>query len=164
MTTTHFSAFIDHAYWGLDKLLAALEPLTDDELDREVMAGAMPARNILLHMYRFEAGWLARLKGDDPPPPEDFANLDALRAAWEPIREGWRTYVAGLSEDELEESFTVSFGSESFSPARHQAISQFVHHQGQHRSELAVIASAFGRSPGEFDWWDYLGDRGQLPD
>ena len=61
-------AFIDHAYWGLDKLLEALEPLTDDELDRDVIADAAPARQILLHMYRFEAGWLARLNGDDPPP------------------------------------------------------------------------------------------------
>ena len=164
MTTSHFSAFIDHAYWGLDKLLDALEPLTDDELDREVIAGALSARHILLHMYRFEAGWLARLKGDDPPPPEEFADLASLRVAWEPVRQGWRDYVAGLSEEQFEGSFTVSFGSESFSPARHQAISQFVQHQGQHRSELAVIASTFGRSPGEFDWWDYLEARSRLPD
>jgi|APSaa5957512535_1039671.scaffolds.fasta_scaffold136284_2 uncharacterized damage-inducible protein DinB len=163
MTTAHFTAFIDHAYWGLDKLFDALEPLTDDELDREVMAGAMPARHILLHMYRFEAGWLARLNGDDPPPPEDFADLASLRTAWEPVQQGWRDYVAGLSEEELGASFTVSFGNDSFSPARHQAISQFVQHQGQHRSELAIITSTFGRSPGEFDWWDYLQDRGLTP-
>lgn len=162
MSAAHFSDFIDHAYWGLDKLLDALEPLTDDELEREVMAGAMSARTILLHMYRFEAGWLARLSGDEPPPPEEFADLASLRSAWEPVRQGWRDYVAGLSDEQLEESFTVSFGVESFSPARHQAISQFVQHQGQHRSELAVIASTFGRSPGEFDWWDYLANRGPL--
>lgn len=163
MTTTHFSAFIDHAYWGLDKLLDALEPLTDDELDRDLLAGAMSARQILLHMYRFEAGWLARLNGDAPPPPHEFADLASLRTAWEPVRQGWRDYVAALTEDQLNASFTVSFGNESFSPARHQAISQFVQHQGQHRSELAIIASTFGRSPGEFDWWDYLEDRGLRP-
>jgi len=163
MTTAHFGAFIDHAYWGLDKLLEALEPLTDDELDRDVIPGATPARQILLHMYRFEAGWLARLNGDDPPPPEQFADFASLRTAWEPVRQGWRDYVASLSEEQLEESFTVSLGSERFSPARHQAISQFVQHQGQHRSELAVIASTFGRSAGEFDWWDYLEDRGVPP-
>jgi len=164
MSTAHFSAFIDHAYWGLDKLLDSLEPLTDEELGREVMSGAMSARDILHHMYRFEAGWLTRLKAEDVPPPESFADVASLRRAWEPVRQGWRDYVASLSDKQLDESFTVSFGDESFAPARHQAISQFVQHQGQHRSELAVIASTFGRSPGEFDWWDYLDETGQLPD
>lgn len=164
MSNTYFSAFIDHAYWGLDKLLDALEPLTDDQLDREVMGGASSARVILLHMFRFEVGWLARLRGAEPPAAEDFADLAALRLAWEPIREGWRDYVASLDAERLDERFTVRFGDESFSPARHQVISQFVQHQGQHRSELAVIASTFGHSPGEFDWWDYLDSTGQRLD
>lgn len=163
MATVQFGAFLDHAYWGLGKLLDALEPLSDDELDREVMAGAVPGRMILRHMLGFETGWLARLTGDERLPAPEVATIDALREAWVPVEAGWRSYVAGLSDGDLERSITVSFGAESFSPRIDQVLSQFVQHQGQHRAELAVIASTFGRSPGEFDWWDYLEARGTLP-
>jgi len=33
-----------------------------------------------------------------------------------------------------------------------------VQHQGQHRSKLAVLISAMGESPGEFDLWDFLSE------
>jgi uncharacterized damage-inducible protein DinB len=50
-------------------------------------------------------------------------------------------------------------GTEATYPVR-DILAQFVQHQGQHRSELAVLATHLGRSPGEFDWWDYLEARG----
>lgn len=46
-------------------------------------------------------------------------------------------------------------GTNHVPPSRH-VLSQFVQHQGQQRSELAVIVSVMGESPGEFDLWNFL--------
>lgn len=161
MTARHFESFVQHAYWGLDKILAALEQ-APDRLDEHVSEGAQTPRTTLRHMYAFERGFLSRLHGESAsfsdPPPED---LDELRDAWAPIRQGWLDYVANVPDEVLDEPFEVRLGTERYRVTRAQVLSQFVQHQGQHRSELAVMASTFGHSPGEFDWWDYLAGTGQ---
>lgn len=48
-------------------------------------------------------------------------------------------------------------GTNHVPPSRH-VLSQFVQHQGQHRSELAVIVSALGESSSEFDLWNFLSE------
>lgn len=161
MSAAHFQSFIEHAYWGLDKILAALEQ-APERLDEQVSVGAQTPRTTLRHMFAFERGFLSRLHGEDAsftdPAPED---LDELRAAWTPIRQGWLDYIAALSDELLDEPFEVQLGDERYRVTRAQVLSQFVQHQGQHRSELAVMASTFGHSPDEFDWWDYLDETGR---
>jgi uncharacterized damage-inducible protein DinB len=161
MSVGHFRSFIDHAYWGLDELLDALEQ-SPDRLDEEVLVGAQTPRTTLRHMFAFERGFLARLEGRDTqfrdPTPEDLAEL---RAQWEPIRQGWRDLLDSLSDEDLDAPLEVSLFDARYRTTRANILSQFVQHQGQHRSELAVMASTFGHSPGEFDWWNYLAASGQ---
>ena len=81
-----------------------------------------------------------------------------------PIRQGWLDYLANLPDELLDEPFEVQLGDARYRVTRAQILSQYVQHQGQHRSELAVFASTFGHSPGEFDWWNYLQATGQPPE
>lgn len=161
MSVEHFRSFVEHSYWGLDKLLEALEQ-SPGRLDEELLAGAQTPRTTLRHMFAFERGFLSRLHGNDAqfrdPTPE---NLAELRAQWEPIRQGWRDLLDSLTDGDLDAPFEVSLFDGQYRTTRANILSQFVQHQGQHRSELAVMASTFGHSPGEFDWWDYLESSGQ---
>ena len=160
MSAQYFRAFVNHAHWGLDRILDALEH-TPERLDEDVSAGAQSPRTTLRHMYAFERGFLARLMGVEAPsdpPPED---LEELRNAWTPIRQGWLDYVDGISDAELDEPFEMTLGSARYRTTRANVLSQFVQHQGQHRSELADMASTLGHSPGEFDWWHYLEQTGE---
>jgi uncharacterized damage-inducible protein DinB len=160
VSTQHFQAFVRHAYWGLDKLLEAFEQVPE-RLDEEPSAGARSPRVTLQHMYMFERGFLARLQGEDVSPsdraPEDF---EELRAAWVPVRHGWIELLDSLTDEQLDEPFELRLWNQRYRTTRANVISQFVQHQGQHRSELAVMASTFGHSPGEFDWWDFLEETG----
>ncbi len=68
-------------------------------------------------------------------------------------------YLSGLDEAESERQFTVSFpNGVSFSPRVHQVLSQLTVHLAQHRSELALIVTGLGHSPGELNLWDYLSE------
>ena len=160
MSAQHFRAFIDHAYWGLDKILEALEQ-SPERLDEEVSAGAQTPRATLRHMYSFERGFLARLQGGDAPDDQPSEEFEELRAAWGPVRQGWLDYIEAISDAELDEPFDIRLRGGRYRTTRANVLSQFVQHQGQHRSELAVMASTFGHSPGGFDWWTYLAETGQ---
>lgn len=161
VTTQHFRRFVEHAYWGLDKILESLEQ-TPSRLDETPSVGAASPLNTLRHMYMFERGFLARLSGNDVSPddraPEDF---EELRAAWQPVRAAWLELIDSLTDEQLDEPFELRLWGERYRTTRANVISQFVQHQGQHRSELAVMASTFGHSAGEFDWWDFLEETGR---
>ena len=111
-------------------------------------------------MYMFERGFLARLNGGDSPTDPSPKDLDELRAAWTEVRAGWINLLETLTDEQLDEPFELRLCDDRYRTTRANVISQFVQHQGQHRSELAVMASTFGHSPGEFDWWDYLEETG----
>jgi uncharacterized damage-inducible protein DinB len=74
---------------------------------------------------------------------------------------GLRDLLDSLSDEDLDAPLAVSIFDARYRTTRANILSQFVQHQGQHRSELAVMASTFGHSPGEFDWWNYLATSGQ---
>ena len=62
-------------------------------------------------------------------------------------------YMRTLTPERLDGEISVP--GETHRPRVRRVLAQFVQHEGQHRSELAALASHFGRSPGPFDWWDF---------
>ena len=127
------------------------------------MQGLRSAREIMVHTWGFENFWAARLRGEKldrsspPTDPATFSDLASLLEAWYPVQTWWRAHVAELSEQELDRGIALTWmdGTNHVPPSRH-VLSQFVQHQGQQRSELAVIVSVMGESPGEFDLWNFL--------
>lgn len=164
MTVAQFQRFIDHAYWGLDQLLDALEAGTAEEFASTPLTGLRSPREILVHMLGFERFWGSPLHGTDSVEKLDLESIDsvaALREQWDPVREAWLSFMAGLSDAWLDEKVTIETPQRGkFEPELRRVLSQFVQHQGQHRSEVAALATALGHSPGEFDWWDYEEARG----
>ena len=159
MSTQHFLSFINHAYWGLDKIFEALEQ-TPERLDEEPSVGAATPRTTLRTCTCSSAASSPRLNGGDSPTDPSPKDLDELRAAWTEVRAGWINLLETLTDEQLDEPFELRLWDDRYRTTRANVISQFVQHQGQHRSELAVMASTFGHSPGEFDWWDYLEETG----
>ena len=160
-----FEGFVGHAYWGLDKIVSALEALGPERWSETPVQGLRSPREIMMHMWGFENFWSARLRGEkldrESPPitPATFDNLASLLEAWRPVQNWCREHTAGLTEQELDRGIELTWmdGTNHAPPSRH-VLSQFVQHQGQHRSKLAVLVSAMGESPGDFDLWDFLSE------
>ena len=159
-----FERFVEHAYWGLDKIGSALEALGPERWTETPVQGLRSPRDIMVHMWGFENFWGARLRGEAPDksPPSDPASFDdfaSFMEGWRPVQAWWREHAATLSDEELDRGVELTWfdGSGRTPPARH-ILSQFVQHQGQHRSELAVLVSAMGESPGDFDLWLFLAE------
>ena len=84
MTGQDFERFVQHAYWGIDKIVAALEALGPERWTETPVQGLRSAREITVHMWGFENFWAARLRGEeldrDSPPtdPAAFSDLASL--------------------------------------------------------------------------------------
>ena len=86
--------------------------------------------------------------------------LASLRAAWDDLYADVGPYLASLDDSELDRRFTVFFPNDvTFSPRVHQSLSQLTVHSAQHRSELALMATGLGHSPGDLDLWRYLSEK-----
>ncbi len=163
MSVEQFREFIDHAYWGRDKILDALEGAPEGALTGvPPLEGSRSISEIAGHMMGFERLFGAVISGGEPifgAPDGDLSSVAGIRAAWEPIEAGWRQYLETLGDQELERDVHLTWWGPDAVVRVQDILAQFVQHQGQHRSELAVLATDLGCSPGEFDWWVYLQQR-----
>ena len=122
-----FERFVEHAYWGLDKIVSALEALGPERWTDAPVEGLRSPREIMVHIcWGFENFWGACLRGealDGSPPldPASFSELASLLEAWRPVQAWWRDHTAGLTDEELERSVAVTWmdGSVHTPPSRH---------------------------------------------
>ena len=150
----------EYSYWARDRVLAAAEPLSAEQLDATPLEGLWSLRVIFVHTMSAEWMWRARWEGTSPSTPlkaGDFPTLDAIVARWQAEQQGMRKFIAGLRDEDLA-------GTVSYTTTRGQAMSDVlgslmlhvVNHGTQHRSEAAALLTALGRSPGELDLIGFL--------
>jgi len=147
-TLTHFN------FWANGRLLAACEQLTPDEFVRDVIPdpGWGTLRGILVHTLDTEFGWRTILQAQESDTileASDFADVAALKARWNIEKAAWLDYVAGLSDERLNQGYGENSQN---GPKVWQTILHVVMHSMQHRSEAASILTGYGHSPGELDF------------
>ena len=104
--------------WVNNQLLVAVERLDETQLRRPLSIGQGSVWRTLTHLLAAEFVWLEALLGnDDPQMPGDaagklpgnqegdspIASLAELIARWRALDERWREYLAGLSDESLDE-------------------------------------------------------------
>jgi uncharacterized damage-inducible protein DinB len=104
--------------------------------------------------------WLSRWQGTSPTAlfdPASLPSLAAIRERWAMIERDTQTFIATLDDATLNQNLTYqnTQGKPFSFPLWQQMIHQ-VNHATQHRSEIAMILTQFGFSPGEIDLIRYL--------
>lgn len=107
-----------HRAWVNERLLAACEPLSSEQLRQSFPMGQGSLWRSLLHLYAAEYVWLEALLGDDEPllPGDVRGKLPGnqqgeggvtsfadLKDQWGKLENRWRSYLAGLTPQSLEE-------------------------------------------------------------
>jgi uncharacterized damage-inducible protein DinB len=121
--------------------------------------GDRSLRSLLVHTMNTERGWRrgiiekVRIPG---PPDEDFPTVASLRAAWEEEERDMRAFLAGLKDDDLEQSF-------AFVPVW-VVLTHLYSHGLQHRSEAAMLLTHHGKSIGDVDFYFYAAAKAPRPE
>jgi uncharacterized damage-inducible protein DinB len=156
---------IDYNYWANGLVMKYAEKLSAEQFLQEHSYSQNSVRDLLAHVMLAERTWLDRMQGKSRvldefkkfSNPDRFRTIKTLYGEWFDLELQMRDYLSGFSEKKLLEEFEYLRSDESEHQNRYLDI--FTHicfHGMQHRSELAVILTNLGYSPGNLDYIAYL--------
>lgn len=145
--------------WANSRILDTAARLDGEAfLAAESAAGSI--RDILVHTAWAHLIWLERWRGASPRDrwnPEDFPDLASLRVRWAEVEAATAAYLAGLGAGELDRTISyVNAAGETWSYPLWQVLIHQVNHATQHRSEVALLLTEAGLSPGDLDFLRYV--------
>lgn len=154
MTTIvdHARSLLAYNAWADDRILAAAEGIGDSDY-----AGL---RGQFEHMLGTQRYWHGNWTGVTLEQPV-VATLADARAGYAASHAALHAYADALTQQEWDrsEQWWLRFGYEG-SMALGKSITQIFYHGIQHRSEIAVVLTSLGRSPGDLDYVTFLRESG----
>ena len=161
MNAEYFRTVFDYGYWARDKLLAAVTkiPAAEYYAPRPMDYGSI--HGTLVHVLGGDSVWYARWHGESPPrllTPADLPDLATLTDRWAEHEQQVRSYVGGLTDDDLLRAFDYrNTEGRQLRRVLWETMAHLVNHGTNHRSEVAATATQLGHSPGDLDMIVYFG-------
>jgi uncharacterized damage-inducible protein DinB len=144
---------ISYNQWADERVLAAIDGLAAEELDRprEAYFGTLAAN--LRHTLMAQRNWLARWRGEARP---DQTVREGWREAYAATHGALREFVAGLSDAGADRVLRYKdLQGIDREMVLADAITHVVNHGTAHRAETGLILERLGRSPGDLDYVYY---------
>lgn len=151
----------DYSYWANARVLKTAANLSYEQFIAPGAAGQGGVRDTLVHILGAEYIWRQRCQEEISPTrlpgEEDFPDLASLVVIWREEEAKMRDYLALLDDEALIgiKRYANTKGV-AFENVLWQILAHVVNHGTQHRSEIAVLLTTYGRSPGDLDFIVYL--------
>lgn len=165
--------------WANQRILMGCARLTTEQFTApsNIGIGHSSLRTTLVHMLDAQYQWRLTCLGyyaELLPPeayetmdlrPEDYPTLEVLEEHWQTEEQEMDAYLALLTDDMLHSTlrYTIANGTVRERTLWH-CLYHVVNHAMQHRSEIAVLLTDFGQSPGDLDFTLFLNEYYDLPD
>ena len=159
MLTEAVRVMYDYNTWANDRVLTLVAKLTWEQYTVSGSVSHSSVRETLVHTMWGQALWLSRWQGfgdiaDEEP--EDDETVVPLRDRWRKIDAATHAFVAGLDEDALHRRVHYQIRGVDHAQPLWALLLHQVNHATQHRSEVAVMLTEYGYSPGSLDLVIYL--------
>lgn len=149
-------------HWANQRLLDTCEKLSQAQfLETHNLNGAkLCIRDTLVHAMAAQEAWLARCGGVSPAQlldPRDFGTLALVREYWTQVEQHTQAYISAVQDDVLNQ--TMEYKTTKGVPYRNlcwQILMHQANHATQHRSEIALVLTGLGYSPGDLDLIVYV--------
>jgi uncharacterized damage-inducible protein DinB len=163
MLLDYIRTLYDYNYWANGQILRTVEQLGEDQLNARMHKGQESIRVTLVHMLSAEWIWRMRWEGVSPEAllsPQDFPTLQQIRERWQQEERQMRAFLAALREDDLARvvhytSTRAGRHGESYKRPLWKLMGHLVNHSTQHRSEIALMLTEHGYSPGDVDMIEF---------
>ena len=142
-------------------LLDVVEELSNTELTSVVVEGQPSIRDTLVHMFSViqinVAWWSNRLSGEAAfslkYSSENFSDAASLRNLWQESDAEIAMFIDSLSsDDDLERSYSRETPTgEVRNRVLWEMMLHVINHGTQHRSEVAMMLTKLGHSPGDME-------------
>jgi uncharacterized damage-inducible protein DinB len=145
----------DYNAWANNRVLSAAAKLTAEQFLAAAAASYDSIQDTLVHTMSGQWIWLSRWRGMSPGAMLEsakFPDLASIRYRWREIEDHTKQFITNLDSNQLSEDvvYLNTSGVQWVYPLWQLMIHQ-VNHATQHRSEVALMLTHFGHSPGELD-------------
>ncbi len=163
LSTSAIQHHVEYNAWATLHLLNAANELEADELIRDFGTADKSVLGTLVHIFRAERIWLARLQqhvsGVAWSRPED-EQLTTLNAEWPHLHEAWRSWANNLPDSDSERvlSYTDLRGNPWAQPVW-QLLLHVVNHSTHHRGQISGFLRALGKTPPPLDFIRFVREK-----
>ena len=151
MNLQDLQTMLDYHYWARDRMFEALEPLTTEQVNRDMGNSFKSIRDTVAHLYAAEWAWYSRWQGTSPDkllPADMFPDLAAVRLASTELEAKIRAYVEALGEANVTKviEYKLLSGQPGASPVW-QMVQHLVNHASYHRGQVTTMLRQLGAQP-----------------
>ncbi len=146
-----------HNAWATGDLLRVCQALTETQLQTTAPGTYGGVLATLQHVVRSEAGYCARLTGEEPSwdrRAEESPSLGELTGRVDELTTRWEQFLA--TPFDAERTFVIRWddGLDYDVPAG-VVLVQALHHGNEHRTQVCTTLSAIGMAPPELGVWEF---------
>ena len=151
MTPQALSDLLNFHYWARDRLLDAVEQLTQDQFHQDLENSFGSVRDTLAHAVSAESVWCSRWEGN--PPSEhlasaDFETVQDLRAGWEREEARIRDFVNRLGPEGIDRKLQYRhFSGAPMESVFWHMLQHVVNHATFHRGQVTSMLRQLGAEP-----------------
>jgi uncharacterized damage-inducible protein DinB len=151
MNLQDLRTLLDYHYWARDRMFEALDPLTPDQVNRDMGNSFKSIRDTVTHLYAAEWAWYSRWQGTSPTAllsTDHFPDLPAVRSAWSEHETKVRAFVDSLGDDGVERTFEFKLlNGQPGSMLFWQMLQHIVNHASYHRGQVTTMLRQLGAQP-----------------
>jgi uncharacterized damage-inducible protein DinB len=138
-------------YWARDRMLDAVESLSQEQYTRELGGSFGSVRDTVVHTLSGECVWLARWKGETPTrmlAPESYPDFASVSNAWLDHEANLRRFFEAIDEQGIQKvmPYRTLAGIESAAPLW-QMLQHVVNHASYHRGQVTTLLRQLGAAP-----------------
>ncbi|MCW5981930.1 MAG: DinB family protein [Bryobacteraceae bacterium] len=156
--------YVDYTAWATRRLLEAALRLTPEEQGRDFLTADKSVVGTLAHLLASETIWLERIQGGAPTVVArtiENAGMAGLVGQWARLHENWRTWAAGLRDEDADAAFRYSdFSGRPWSQPLWQIVLHVINHSTHHRGQIAGFLRAMGKTPPSVDFITFVRESG----
>lgn len=159
MNAADFRQFYEYHFSENRRLWDCCLALTGEAFARPAGYSRGSVKDQVLHMMSAENYWFSGLRGLEMPDdlvPADFPDRPSIRARWDVIEAGMRSYLAGLTDAAL--AARPFPGTEDEILVCWQVLLHTANHATDHRAQLLRLLNDLGVETGAQDYIFYLFD------
>lgn len=142
---------VDYHYWGRDRVLAAVEPLTAAQFTQPLGNSFGSIRDTLVHIYWADRIWGERWHGRVPAiafEPAAYPDVASVRRAWTAHEQEIRALVEQFGEVGIQQPITYhSLSGKPSTELFWQLLQHVVNHGTYHRGQVTTLLRQLGAAP-----------------
>jgi uncharacterized damage-inducible protein DinB len=150
---------LEYHAWATQRILESVEPLSAEELHRDMKTSHSSVWGTLEHGFQADAVWLRRHEGvvDAKLTDVGVADFESLRKQWPELQSRWIAWAGSLNDSDWPRVIEYRFlsGAEARSPI-YENVLHVVNHGAYHRGQIVTMLRQLGAPPIATDFLLYV--------